>query len=104
MNNYKIKITQRAYFSILECVKFVKNVSNEAADDLYDEIMSAIDSLKSFPNKFPEVEGLLVRNKKIRKISLHKGRYAVLYKLEEDIIEIYDIIDLRKNNLLNKIL
>ena len=61
MTNYKISISQRAFSDITECVLFVKNVSKEAANDLYNEIMESIKSLSTFPNKYPEVDGLLIR-------------------------------------------
>ena len=103
MNSYSIIITQRAYTSITECVLFVKNVSIEAAKNLYDEMVTAINSLSSFPNKYPEITGLLIRNTKVRKMPIHDGRYVILYKVENDNVVIYDIIDTRKDNILAKI-
>lgn len=104
MNNYSITITQKAYSSITECVLFVNNVSREAANQLYEEMMNAIRSLSSFPNKYPEVPGLLIRDIKVRKMPIHDGRYVILYKVENDKVVIYDIIDTRKDNILTKIL
>ena len=103
MNNYSIIITQRAYSSITECVLFVNNVSIEAANHLYDEMMTAINSLSSFPNKYPEIPGLLIRGIKVRKMPIHDGRYVILYKVENDNVVIYDIIDTRKDSVLAKI-
>lgn len=104
MNNYSITITQKAYSSITECVLFVNNVSREAANQLYEEMMNAIRSLSSFPNKYPEVPGLFIRDIKVRKMPIHDGRYVILYKVENDKVVIYDIIDTRKDNILTKIL
>ena len=103
MNNYSITITQKAYSSITECVLFVNNVSSDAANHLYEEMMNAIRSLSSFPNKYPEVPGLLIRDIKVRKMPIHDGRYVILYKVENDNVVIYDIIDMRKDNILMKI-
>ena len=89
MTNYEVSISQRAYSNLLECVSFVKNVSSNAAKDLYDEIMTSIKSLSDFPNKYPEVEGLLIRQSKIRKMVIHKGRYVILYKVEDGIVGTY---------------
>ena len=98
MNNYKINITQRAYSSITECVLFVNNVSSEAANSLYEEIMHSVKSLLVFPNKYPEIQGLSINGIKIRKMIIHSGRYIILYKVEGELIVIYDIIDSRKDN------
>ena len=103
MNNYSITITQKAYSSITECVLFVNNVSSDATNHLYEEMMNAIRSLSSFPNKYPEVPGLLIRDIKVRKMLIHDGRYVILYKVENDKVVIYDIIDTRKDNILMKI-
>ena len=103
MNNYSITITQKAYSSITECVLFVNNVSSDAANKFYEEMMNAIRSLSSFPNKYPEVPGLLIRDIKVRKMPIHDGRYVILYKVENDKVVIYDIIDTRKDNILTKI-
>ena len=103
MNSFSISITQKAYSSINECVLFVQNVSTEAANGLYEEMMTAIRSLSTFPNKYPEIPGLLIRNIKVRKMPIHDGRYVILYKVEKDSIVIYDIIDTRKDGVLTKI-
>ena len=103
MNNYSIIIAQRAYSSITECVLFVNNVSIEAANHLYDEMILAINSLPSFPNKYLEIPGLLIRNTKVRKMPVHDGRYVILYKVENNNVVIYDIIDTRKDSIIARI-
>lgn len=103
MNNYKINITQRAYSSISECVMFVKNVSFDAAKTLYEDIISSIKSLSTMPNKYPEINGLLIRGCKVRKMPIHNGKYVILFKVENDNVDVYDIIDVRKDNILLKI-
>ena len=100
MNNYKIVITQHAFSSISECVMFV---NNEAANSLYEELMTSIKSLSTFPNKYPEIQDLLIMDAKVRKMPIHNGRYVVLYKVENDTVVIYDIIDTRKDSILSKL-
>ena len=82
---------------------FVHKVSPESANHLYEEMMTAINSLSNFPNKYAEIRGLLIRNTKVRKMPIHNGRYVLLYKLEDDTVVIYDIIDTRKDSILDKI-
>ena len=100
MNEYKIDITQRAYSDIYECVLFVKNVSLEAAKNLHEEIINSINSLSSFPNKYPEIEDLKIRESTVRKMPIHNGRYVILYKVEKDVVVVYDILDTRKDNFI----
>jgi len=103
MPNYKIIITQRAFSDITENVLFVKNVSIEAAKELYKEIIASIQSLSPFPNKYPEIEGLRIKGSRIRKMTIHQGRYIVLYKVEDENVIIYDVIDVRRESTFIKI-
>ena len=103
MDKYKIVITQRAFSDLLECVLFVDAVSNEAAKKLHLKIMESIRSLETFPEAHPFIDGLTIANIKIRRMLLHNGRYFILYKIEKDIVTIYDILDSRKDNSILKL-
>ena len=103
MNAYKITITQRAFSDINECVLFVSIVSKEAAKVLYTEIISSINSLKTFPNAYPNIEGLVIGSIKIKRMPIHHGRYLIIYKVEGDLITIYDVIDSRKDSSILKL-
>ena len=103
MNAYKLAITQRAFSDINECVLFVSNVSKEAAKVLYTEIISSINSLKTFPNAYPSIEGLVIGGIKIKRMPIHHGRYFIIYKVEGDLITIYDVIDSRKDSSILKL-
>lgn len=98
MAKSKIVITQRAFSSINECVLFLKCVSNEAAKKLYSEIITSIKSLEEFPNAYPLIDGLTIKEVGVRRMPIHQGRYVIIYKYESNIITIYDIIDSRKDN------
>lgn len=104
MNKYKILITQRAYFDILECVKFVKNVSEQAGVELYDEIIDSLDSIAFNPHAFQEIQNLKIKDSKIRKKNVHNGRYFIIYKIEADVVTILSIFDARKDNWILKLL
>lgn len=99
MTKYNINITQRAFSDIGECVSFVKNVSKEAAKKLYKEIINSIKSLETFPNAYPEIEGLKIKETTVRKMPIHNGTYVILYKVEGSVVVVYNIFDVRKNNL-----
>ena len=103
MNAYKIAITQRAFSDINECVLFVSNDSKEAAKVLYTEIISTINSLKTFPNAYPNIEGLVIGGINIKRIPINHGRYLIIYKVEGDLITIYDVIDSRKDSSILKL-
>ena len=100
MNKYKVIISSRAYSNILECVSFVKKVSLEAAQKLYKEIITTINSLSDFPDRYPEINGFKLAGNPIRKLLLDDGRYAILYQVISKDVLIYDILDNRKDNKL----
>lgn len=103
MVQFKISITQRAFSSISEHVLFVRNVSLEAAKELYEETMTSLRSLSSFPERYPEIQDLRIAGARIRKMSIHNGRYVVLYKVDGDTVVIYDVVDSRKDNSILKL-
>ena len=103
MADFKIRITQRAFSDITECVLFANNVSNEAATRLREEIIASIASLKTYPNAYPDIGGLTVGKAKIKRMPVHHGRYLILYKVEGEQVTIYDVIDSRKDSSILKL-
>ena len=103
MAELKVSITQRAFSSICEHMLFVRNAPLEAAKELYEETMTSLRSLSSFPERCPEIQDLRIAGARIRKMSIHDGRYVALYKVDGDTVVIYDVIDTRKDGILNRL-
>jgi len=103
MNKYEVVITQRAFADISECVLFVNAVSKDAAKELYKEIIESIKSLETFPNAYPDIEGLKIGPSSVKRMPIHNGRYIVVYKVSDNTVTIYDILDSRKDNTILKI-
>lgn len=103
MGQFKISITQRAFSSISEHILFVRNVSLEAAKKLYEETMTSLRSLSSFPERYPKIQDLRIAGAHIRKMPIHNGRYVALYKVDGDTVVVYDVIDSRKDNSILKL-
>ncbi len=103
MAELKVSITQKAFSSISEHVLFVRSASLEAAKELYEETMTSLRSLSSFPERHPEIQGLRIAGVRIRKTSIHDGRYIALYKVDGDTVVIYDVVDSRKDNSIPKL-
>ena len=103
MNKYQILISQRAFSNINECVLFVKNVFIDASIELYQEIINKIKDLSVFPEKYHEISSLRIRESRIHKMPVHEGRYHVLYRIESNTVIILDVIDSRKDQILNRL-
>ena len=103
MAELKVSITQRAFSSICEHILFVRSVSLEAAKELYEETMTSLRSLSSFPERCPEIQDLRIAGARIRKMAIRDGRYVALYKVDGDTVVIYDVIDTKKDGILNRL-
>ena len=103
MIEFQILITQRAFSNINEHVVFARNVSLEAAKELYEETVSSLRSLSSFPERYPEIPGLRIAGARVRKMPIHDGHYVALYKIDAGTAVVYDVIDTRKDGILNKL-
>ena len=103
MAELKVSITQRAFSSINEHMLFVRNVSLEAAKELYEETMASLRPLSSFPERCPEIQSLRIVGSRVRKMLIHSGRYVALYKVDGDTVVIYDVIDTKKDGILNRL-
>ena len=103
MAELKISITQRAFSSISEHMLFVRNVFLEAAKELYEETMTSLRSLSSFPERYPEIQDLRIAGARVRRMTIHDGRYVVLYKVDGDTVVVYDVVDSRKDNSILKL-
>lgn len=99
---YKITITKRAKYNIVECVDFVRLISESAAKRLMDEILFSIESLTTMPFRFPEINQVIQSENTFRKISIQNGRYSIIYAVSKNTVTIYDILDSRKDNKILK--
>ena len=102
MDKYNVVISQRAFTSVFECVSFVKKVSVESSKKVYKEIMNAINSLSIYSNRNPEIKDLTIRQTPIRRMMICDGRYAIIYKINNNNeVFIYDVLDNKLFNIIN---
>ena len=94
MEKYEIIISSKANEDILSCIGFVKNVSLQAAKELFDNLFAFIDSLETFPERNPIFEMPQNTNHEIRKGIVDK-KYIVLYEIDKKVI-VHRVIDSRK--------
>ena len=95
MNNYVVTITSKANEDIAECINFVNKVSPEATKTLLDDIYSSLQSLTTFPERFPIFSMPKSFPFEIRK-QVIDGRYIALYSIEDNKIVVYRVLDSRR--------
>ena len=94
MEKYEIVISSKANEDILSCIGFVKNVSLEAAKELFENLYAFIDSLETFPERNTLFEMPEGTNREIRKGIVNK-RYIVFYEIDRKVI-VHRVLDSRK--------
>lgn len=92
---YRVVVSQRAEGMLLEHLRFVAQVSIEAALALQREITSTLESLQSMPARYPFFEGELIPPNRYHKLYAG-GYYLILYQVLGDTVEIAAVCDTRK--------
>ena len=101
---FDVILTSRAHKNILECIEFVKKVSDDVAVNLYKEFIEKIESLSSFPNRCKKVKGLKFKTEPVRKMLVNNGRYLILYFVKKNKVTILTVLDSRRENKFLKLL
>ena len=93
---YKVIVSERAKRMLGTHVRFMAQVSKEAAAAKKKEIMTAIRSLSLMPQRFPLLDGLYITPNKYRKMFIEKW-YLVLFQIKDDTVYVEYIHDCRKD-------
>ena len=92
---YLVIWTQVALSDLSSCVRFVINVSVDAAKKLKQDVSKAGGSLAFFPERNPVFESPKAFPFVLRK-QIVNNRYILLYTIEEQKVVIYRVLDSRK--------
>lgn len=93
---YKVIVSDRAKRMLGTHIRFIAQVSKEAAAAKKKEIMSAMHSLSQMLQHFPFFEELYIPPNKYHKMLVEK-RYLILYQIQDDTVNVDYIIDCREN-------
>lgn len=91
----RIQWSEKAVGDLGEHVAFQRRVSVEAASGLAAKILSAGESLTTFPERFQEFEMPSGFPVVVRKCVVDK-RYILLYGIENERVIIYRVLDARR--------
>lgn len=95
-NFYKVVISHRAADMLLHHVRFVAQVSSQAADHLREEIIEAMKSFKDFPERNMNLTDPMLPVGKYRKLIINK-RYLIIYQIKSDTVYVEYIVDCRQD-------
>lgn len=94
--NYKVVVSDRAKRMLGTHIRFMAQVSKEAAVTKKKEIMTALQSLTRMPQRFPFFEEMYITPNKYHKMFVEKW-YLILYQIQDDTVYVDYILDCRKD-------
>lgn len=92
---YKVVVSDRAKRMLGTHIRFMAQVSKEAATAKKKQLMSAMDSLSRNPQRFPFFEEPYIPQNKYHKMFVEKW-YLILYQVQDDIVYVEYILDCRR--------
>ncbi len=93
---YRVIVSERAKRMLGTHIRFAAQVNKEAAIVKKKELMTAMRSLESMPQRFPFFEETYIPPNKYHKMFVAKW-YLVLYQIEDDTVYVDTILDCRKD-------
>jgi len=93
---YKIIVSDRATDMLIQHVRFMAQISLQAADKLRAEIIEAAKSLENFPERNSWLSDPVLPASKYRKMIINK-RYLLIYQIRVDSVYIEYILDCRQD-------
>lgn len=93
---YKVMVSDRAKRMLGTHIRFMAQVSKEAAAAKKKELMSAMRSLSQMPQRLPFFEEMYITPNKYHKMFVEKW-YLILYQIQDDTVYVEYILDCRKD-------
>jgi len=94
--DYNVTISDAALTMLDRHIEFLARVSMQAALNLMDELLSDIESLSKFPERFPVFDSEFIPNGRYRKM-LSAKRYLVIYEIDGIDVSVDYIVDCRQD-------
>ena len=93
---YKVIVSDRARQMLAGHVRFLAQKSPSAAGKVKNELMDAIRSLSTMPERFPFLDAEFIPPNKYHKMFIEKW-YLVLYQIKDQTVYVDYIVDCRKD-------
>lgn len=89
---FKVVISQYVYDSILAVYRGICHESLSGADHVRRALISGMESLRDFPERYLRYETEGLRDRQLRKMVILK-RYLVFYEVVGEEVRIYHVVD-----------
>ena len=92
---YKVVVSDRSKRMLGTHLRFMAQVSKEAAAEKKKQLMTAMGSLSRKPQRFPFFEEPYIPQNKYHKMFVEKW-YLILYQVQDDMVYVEYILDCRR--------
>ena len=96
MEKYRVVISPKAKQQMGQHVRFLANVSREAAQELKERFIAEIRSLETMPGRYPFLENEYIPAHKYHKLYV-KNSFLVLYQIKDNAVFIEYVVDCRED-------
>jgi len=93
---YTVIVSDRAKDMLVQHVRFVARINLQAADKLRTEIIEAVKSLESFPERNSWLSDPVLLENKYREMIISR-RYSLIYQIKDNVVFIDYILDYRQD-------
>ncbi|MBA1334317.1 MAG: hypothetical protein HPY66_2166 [Firmicutes bacterium] len=93
---YRVIVSDSATDMLMQHMRFTAQVSLQAADKLRTEIIEAVKSLESFPERNSWLSDPVLPANKYRKMIISK-RYLLIYQIKDETVFAEYILDCRQD-------
>ena len=93
---YKVIVSDRAADMLMQHVRYIAQVSLQAADKLRAKIIEAVISLENFPERNSWLLDAVLPVRKYRKMIISK-QYLIIYQIKADTVYVEYVLDCRQD-------
>lgn len=93
---YKVIVSDRAKQMLGIHIRFMAQVSKEAAAAKKKELLKAIRSLEHMPHRFPFLENPYIPANKYHKMFVERW-YLILYQIKDNTVYVEHVLDCRRD-------
>lgn len=95
-NQFKVFISDRSRQMLADHILFLAQESPSAAHETKNELIKSINSLCTFPERFPFLNEEFIPQNKYHKMVVNK-RYLIIYQIKDQTVYVDYILDCRQD-------
>jgi len=96
-NKFRVVISEYVFELVLDIYRRICYDSLSGAEHVRKELISGMQSLRDFPERYPYYEAVTFKNKQLRKMVVLR-RYLIFYEVVGFEVRIYSVVDGKRDD------